>query len=246
MQQNTKLPVEELVRSTGLIFAGTVVELGASSVSAVKAAENLIVVRVDRGLRVDKALGELRGKMITVEVRDPKGFRPGQKAVFFTRSWIHGEGIAVREAEHAELQVQDSVAAAVAKLPEDHLADRLRGAALVVLAEVVRVGPVERVSLDRNDALWRAVELNVLRVLRGTPQTPTVAYFPTSKHPDWAGAPRFTERQRGVFVLQSPSGSPNPSLAALPAGALVVLDADDFQPESRLTDVERLVGAIKK
>jgi hypothetical protein len=176
--------VEGLVHLAGLIFAGTVVELGASSVPAVKPADNLIVVRVDRGLRVDKALGELSGKVITVAVRDPKGFRPGQQAVFFTNSWIHGQGIAVREVEHAELQVQDSVAAAVAKLPEVHLTDRLRSAALVVLAEVVRLGPIERVSLDRNDALWRTAELNVLRVLRGAPRSSTVAYFPTSKHPD--------------------------------------------------------------
>jgi hypothetical protein len=245
MEQNTPTPVEGLVHLAGLIFAGTVVELGTSSVPAVKPADNLIVVRVDRGLRVDKALGELRGKVITVAVRDPKGFRPGQQAVFFTNSWIHGQGIAVREVEHAELQVQDSVAAAVAKLPEVHLTDRLRSAALVVLAEVVRLGPIERVSLDRNDALWRTAELNVLRVLRGAPRSSTVAYFPTSKHPDWARAPRFTEQQRGVVLLHSPSGSPNPSLAALPAGALVVLDADDFQPESRLADVERLLGAIR-
>jgi hypothetical protein len=245
MAQGTRLPIEELVRSTGLIFAGTVVELGASSVPAVARADNTIVVRVDRGLRVDAALGDLRGKMITVAVRDPKGFRPGQRAVFFTNSIVHGQGIAVREVEHAEVRVQNSVAAAVTRLPEDHLTDRLRSAALVVLAEVKHVGPVERVSLDRNDALWRAAELNVLRVFRGAPRTSTVASFPTSTHPDWASAPRFTEGQRGVFVLQSASGSPNPSLAALPADALVVLDPDDFQPESSLADVERLLGAIK-
>src|SRR5262245_19718128 len=95
-------PVDEnLVRSTGLIFAGTVVELGGSSVPDVKPSDNLIVVRVDRGLRVEKALGDIRGKRITVAVKDPRAFRTGQHAVFFTNSWIHGNGIAVREVEHA-------------------------------------------------------------------------------------------------------------------------------------------------
>ena len=245
MAQSTRPPDESLVRSTGLIFAGTVVEVGRSSVPAVKPADNLIVVRVDRGLRVDKALGDIRGKMITVAVKDPKAFQTGQQAVFFTNSWIHGQGIAVREVEHADVQVQDSVAAVVARLPEIHLTDRLRAAVLVVHAEVTSVGPVQRVSLVRDDALWRTAELHVIRVLRGAPRSPTVVYFPTAKHPDWARAPRFTERQRGIFVLHSPSGSPNPSLAALPAGALVVLDPDDFQPESRLAEVEKLVGAIR-
>jgi hypothetical protein len=245
MAQSTRPPDESLVRSTGLIFAGTVVELGRSSVPAVKPADNLIVVRVDRGLRVDKALGDIRGKTITVAVKDPKEFRAGQQAVFFTNSWIHGQGIAVREVEHADVQVQESVAAIVAKLPELHLTDRLRAAVLVVHAEVTRVGPVERVSLVRDDALWRTAELQVLRVIRGAPRAPTIAYFPTAKHPDWARAPRFTEGQRGVFILHTASGSPNPSLAALPAGALVVLDADDFQPESRLAAVEKLAEAIR-
>jgi hypothetical protein len=245
MEQNTPPAVEALVRSTGLIFAGTVVEQGRSSVPAVKPDENLIVVRVDRGLLVDSALGDLRGKLITVAVRDPKSFRIGQQAVFYTNSWIHGQGIAVREVEHANVEVQDTVAAAVARLPELHLTDRLQSASLVVHAEVTHVGPVERVSLDRNDALWRTADLHVIEVLRGAPRSPTVAYFPTSKHPEWARAPRLTERQRGVFALHPAAGSPIPSMAALPAGALVVLDPADFQPESRLADVKRLLESIK-
>jgi hypothetical protein len=245
MAQATRLDDESLVRSTGLIFAGTVMELGRSSVPAVKPADNLIVVRVDRGLRVDKALGDIRGKTVTVAVKDPKAFRAGQQAVFFTNSWIHGQGIAVREVEHAEIQAQDSVAAIIAKLPELHLIDRLRAAVLVVHAEVTRVGPVERFSLLRDDALWRPAELQVLHVLRGAPRSPTIAHFPTAKHPDWARAPRFTERQRGIFVLHAPSSGRHPSLAALPAGALIVTDPDDFQPESRLAEVEKLVAAIR-
>lgn len=244
MAQSTRPADESLVRSTGLIFAGTVVELGRSSVPVIKPADNLIVVRVDRGLRVDKALGDIRGKTITVAVKDPKQFRPGQQAVFFTNSWIHGQGIAVREVQHADVHVQDSVAAIVARLPELHLTDRLRAAVLVVHAQVTTIGPVLRVSLVRDDALWRAAELQVISVLRGAPRTPTIVHFPTSKHPDWARAPRFTEGQRGVFILHTSSGSSNPSLSALPAGSLVVLDPDDFQPESRLAEVEKLVASI--
>jgi hypothetical protein len=167
------------------------------------------------------------------------------QAVFFTNSWIHGDGIAVREVDHAAPEVQDQVAAAVARLPEVHLTERLQRAVLVVHAEVSSVGPVERVSLDRNDALWRPAELNVRRVLRGAPRSPTIVRFPTSTHPDWARAPRFTTGQRGVFLLHSPAGNPVPTLAALPGDALVVLDPDDFQPESRLADVERLLGTSR-
>src|SRR5262249_37941842 len=153
-------------------------------------------VRVDRGLRVDPVLGDLRGKMITVAAAAPESLRVGQKAVFFTNSWIHGRGIAVREVEHMDVGEENMVAAAVSQLPQIHLHERLQSAAMVVEAEVVRIGPVERTSLERNAALWKAAELKVEKVLRGKPLKSTVVYFPTSDHPMWARAPRFKEGQQ--------------------------------------------------
>ena len=245
MQQNTKLPVEELVRSTGLIFAGTVVELGGSSVSAVKAAENLIVVRVDRGLRVDKALGELRGKMITVDVRDPKAF-PTRSAGGVLHQQLDPRPGHRRPRSRARRRTgAGQRGSGRRQVAGDHLTDRLRARRLVVHAEVVRVGPVERVSLDRNDALVANRRTECAPRASRNAALANGRVFPdlqASRLGARAALHRTAARRvrPPVAVRQ-----PNPSLAALPAGALVVLDADDFQPESRLADVERLVGAIK-
>jgi hypothetical protein len=238
--------VEELVHASSLIFTGAVVERGTSTVPAVPPNENLVVVRLERALRVDPVLGDLRGKMITVAANTPESLSPDQKAVFFTNSWVHGRGIAVREVEHVDIREEASVATAVAQLPQIHLGDRLKRAELVVDAEVVRISPVERKSFERNAALWVVAELKVDRALQGKPSESTMVYFPTSDHPLWARAPRFKERQRGIFILHAPSPNATPSEATLEAGSLVALDPADFQPESQLAGMKKLLAALKR
>lgn len=232
------------VRSSGLIFTGTVVERGRSSVPTLPASENLMVVRLDRSLRADPVLGDLTGKMVTVLPRTPGALRVGQKAVFLANSWIHDRGIAVREVEHMDLQQENLVASAVSQLPRAHLVDRIKSAGLVVDATVLHTTPVERKTFERNAALWAAAELKVNRVLGGTPYPSTIVYFPTSDHPLWASAPRFKERQRGIFILHAPSRGRTPSEASLDPEGWLALDPSDFQPESDLNNIEELVTEI--
>jgi len=237
--------VLDLTRSAGLIFSGTVIKIGDSTVPDVPSRENLAVVRVDRALRADPVLGDLRGKMITVAALAAEDLSPGQRAVFFTNSWIHGRGIAVREVAHWDVQEEDNVALTIAQLPQIHLQERLQSAESVVEAEVVRISTVERTSFDRNAALWAAAELKVERVLRGEQRQSTVVYFPTSDHPLWARAPHFKECQQGIFILHAPNRNATPSEATLGTDSLVALDPADFQPESQLQEVEKLLGTIK-
>jgi hypothetical protein len=157
----------ELTRSSSLIFSGTVMERGSSTVPALPPSQKLVVVRVDRPLRVDPVLGNIQGKMITVAATAPEKLGPGQQAVFFTNSWIHGRGIAVRESGYVDVQEEGQVTSAVAQLPHVHLMDRLRDAELVVDAQVTRVRPVEKRSSERNVALWATAELRVRKVMRG-------------------------------------------------------------------------------
>jgi hypothetical protein len=236
--------VLDLTRSSSLVFTGTVQERGASSVPAVAASDKLVTVRVDRALRVDPVLGDLRGKIVTVVAAAPETLTPGQRAVFFTNSWIHGRGIAVREVEHVNVQEEDRVAAAVAQLPQVHLMDRLKSAELVLDAEVTRISRVEKRSPERKAAMWAAAELRVRRVLRGTATQSVRVYFPTADWPPWTNAPRFREGQRGVFVLHAPARDRSLSESTLETGSLVALDPADFQPETELPRVQELVATI--
>ncbi len=232
------------VRSAGLIFSGTVVERGNSSVPTVPAKENLFVVRLDRVLRADPVLGDLRGKMVTVVPRTAGALQVGQRAVFLTNSWIHGRGIAVREVEHMDVHEEDRVAATVAQLPQAHLMDRLKSAELVVDAEVVRISPGEKQSSERKVALWAIAELRVKRALRGTATQSTRVYFPTAEWPPWTKAPRFAEHERGIFILHAPARDRTLSEAILAPGSLVALDPADFQPDSELRRIEELLGTL--
>jgi hypothetical protein len=237
--------IPDLSRSSSLIFSGTVVERGTSSVPAVPRSDNLIVARVDRALRVDPVLGDLRGKLITVVAAAPESLALGQQVVFFTNSWIHGGGIAVREVAHLDVGQADVVAEAVAKLPEDHLLEVLQAAELVVDAEVVSIGPAEKVSRDRRAAWWAPAGLKIKKVLRGEPRESAVVYFPTADWPPWTNAPRFKQGQRGIFILHSRTENATRSEAALEAGSFVAVDPADFQPESQLPQVKKLLAGVQ-
>ena len=235
--------IGDLALACGLIFSGTVVQHGASTVPDVPPAPNLIVVRVEHALRADPVLGDLSGKMITVAAVAPEQPRVGEKAIFFTQSWVHGRGIAAREVAHIDAREEKEVAAAVAQLPQLHMRDRLQNAQVVVEAEVTVVRPIKPTMPERNAALWGAAELKIARVLRGRPIASAVVYFPTSNHPMWMRAPRFRPGQRGVFILHAPSRA-NPSEASLPPNSLVALDPEDYQPEAQLADVQKMLGSI--
>jgi hypothetical protein len=236
--------VSDLTRLSGLIFSGTVVERGRSTVPTIPPNNNLVVARVDRAIRADPVLGDLTGKLITVVATAPESLPVGHQAVFFTNSWIHGGGIAVREVAHLDTAQADAAAQAVAQLPEEHLVERLRSAERVVLAEVANVGPADK-SRDRQAAWWAPAELRVQNVLRGAPGNTAVVYFATADWPPWTHALRLKTGQRGVFLLHARSDRATRSEAALKAGTLVALDPADFQPESQLQQVQNLLAGIR-
>jgi len=234
--------VDALVQSAGLIFSGTVTDLGVSSVPTLSPSLDLGVVLVDRTFRADEVLGDLRGQSITVAPREGEALRRGERAIFFTHSWVHDRGIAVREVARLDVSEADAVADAVGRLPELHLRDRINGSVAVVEGMVTRVRSVEQKSFERNAAIWAAADLTVTRVLRGEELRSAVVYFPRSDHPSWDDAPRFHQGQRGIFLLHSPARDATRSEASLEEGSLVALDPADFQPASQLPVVQKLIS----
>jgi hypothetical protein len=239
--------IVELTRASSLIFTGTVVEIGASTVPILRARNDFAVVRVDRGLRVDPALGDLRGRVVTVAPVRGDALRVEQQAVFFTRSWIHGGGIAVREIAHETMNAEREVVAAVHQLPDMHLQDRLKSADLVVLGEVIATRPVERITPERDRPLWWVAELRVDSVLKGSAKLDggTVeVHYPTSDARPWYRAPRFEKGQRAAVLLHRDAPKAAASLRTIDrSGTLTALDPADVQPESRFAELRQLLGA---
>jgi hypothetical protein len=195
--------ISDLVQSSTFIFRGTVLELGASSVPSVPPNEKLITVRINKSLRTDPVVGDLREKTITVAVVSAEKFTAGQQVVFFANSWVHGRGIAVREVAHLDAGQTDRVAAAVAQLPQRHMLDRLQDAEVVVDAKITKIDP-PGFTLDQHDGLWAAAHLHVNATLKGKLPHSAIFYFATAEWPPWNRTPRFEEGQGGIFILHIP------------------------------------------
>ena len=235
--------LQKLVRDSNLIFSGTVIELGASSVANLAPRDNFAVVWVDNPMRSDPALGDLRRRKITVELLTQGELQPDQKVIFFTLNWIQGGGIAAREVTHLETQQEDEVAAEVARMPERHLAERLASAILVVVAEVTEIKATPFDIRWRNAPQWATASFRNVEALRGQPIENMVVLFPTSGRPMWARSPRLRKGQRGIFLLhRPPDWPPLPDLGpTLTSAVFTVLDPADVQPVSQRPLVEKLL-----
>ena len=238
--------LEDLVGRSTLVFSGAISRLNASTVPIVPARENLAVVRVEKGLRVDPALGDLAGRDVTVALRDPATVRLKHKLVFFTLSWIHGDGIAVRELAHLDGKEERAVAAAVARLPELHLVGRLRDAQAVVVATVAAVRPLPSGDSDRDAPRWAQADLDVERVLKGSGRERASVLFPTSAARPWQRAPRFREGQRAIVLLHGDDPGAAPYVQDLGEAGLTALDPADVQPESHLDELVRLLRSDQR
>src|SRR5262249_10035119 len=242
---STTEDIDALTRASSFIFSGTVQSAGASNVAAVEPGDSLLLVRVERGLRSDPALGDIRGRLVTVKALSPDELPVGAQAVFFTNSWVHGDEIAVLERAHLGAERADEVADAVGRLPDMHLADRLRAAAAVVRAVVARTQRVTGLWEDHRAPLWAEATLDVAETLKGD-ATGMRLLFPTSDSHRWDQSPRLAPGQQGVFLLHV--GDPaaqqwldDPKLD----GAVTVLDAADVQPGDEAEHIRELLGSLE-
>ena len=235
--------IPDLVQASTFIFSGTVMELRASTVPIMAPGERLITVRLDQDLRVAPVLGDLRGSAITVAVESAEQFEPGQRAVFFSNSSVHGRGIMVTEVAHLDVGQADAVATAVAELPRRHLVARLEDAAVVLNATVTSIDP-PGFTFDQHDGLWAAAHLQVKAELKGSAPSPPVVHFATAQWPPYDRFPRLELKQAGVFLLHQPAIGGGGEGGTLPDGALAALDLADVQAPAEAARIKRLLTAL--
>jgi hypothetical protein len=243
MKAKASPQIQELVSKSSLIFSGTVIALGASSVANLAPRNNFILARIDGPLKSDPALGNLRGKLVTVELLDTCEIQVPSRLIFFTQDWIHGGGIAAREVAHVGVESKKVVRAEVERLPERQLAERLADAVYIVLAEVVRIEPTPFDIRWRHSPQWATAPLKILKTLRGQPTQDITVLVPTVQWPIWARAPRLKARQRAIFLLRRPPDwTVPPESKDKFISAFTALNPEDVQPESRLALIEKLLS----
>jgi hypothetical protein len=235
--QPSAATVEGLTRESQLIFQGTVERPGASAVALVKAGNDTAVVRVDAAIQVPGLLEVYPGQEVTLKLHQPGSVKAGERAVFFTRGWLYGEGLALIEAGHTASgpAVASQVEATRWKMAAEAVRKRLDDAALVVAGRVVetRASAVpERRRGTEHDPMWREAVITVDRVLKGDPRSSIVLLYPTSNDVSWHSALKPQPGQDGIWILQ-------PSPAA--AGMFIVPTALHFMAREDLATVERMV-----
>lgn len=240
-----QLPLAELTRASSFIFRGTVQTAGASNVRGLQDAPHLLLVSVDEPLRNDPALGDPTGRIVTLATDAPQQLPPGTEAVFFTTGWIHAEEIAVHEIGHLAPDATEVARAAVARLPDLHLLDRLAQARLVVLAEVQSTARLRR-PRERRAPHWARARLTVITSLKGRAREATL-YFPTSDSHHWFRAKRPRRGQRRVFILHAEDKHAVQWLHEEERNAVyTALDPADIQPEARLDHIRALLREARR
>jgi len=235
--------LSDAVSASDLIFGGTVIELGASSVANLPAKDNFAVVRVERVYLSGAALGNLIGKRVTVALLDSADLNVNDRFIFLTVGWIFGAGIATREVTHKSAQNESEIEAEVALIPEHYLAKRLANALLVATANVTQIGQIPFDITWRNAPQWEFAYVSVGEVLSGKAPRVVTVLFPSSNRPTWVHAPRLQRGQRSIFILHGvPDWTVSPKTPRV--NAFTALDPADVQPESKRALIEKLLSQM--
>ena len=236
--------IEDWVPASDLIFRGTIIQTGTSTIDMVDTA-NLAVVRVDEIFYAAQTLRWLGAQAITVKLIDPSTAKRGEQRTFFTRGWYFGSSVGVAEIGRAEAAVGEGakkMSANIERAQMEHsdkqLKERLATADTVVAGRVVaiRKSDVPSKGVTEHDPEWREAEIQVERVLKGQVQANSVRLlFANSKDVVWYRAPKFSVGTEGVWLLRQFEFVG--AKLKLPA----VVDKDDFVLKAELGRVERLL-----
>lgn len=244
-------PFREAVRNSGFIFLGTVRAVGKST-PTVPAEPRTAVVMVDQILESPEAIGNVKGREVTVRFREPGKVRPGDSIIFFTHVYSAGTSLGLDEAgwlPAGEVQgaaaFRERIGEARRELADEALANRLSSAVLVVLATAGQPRPTEEAlkpPISEHDPLWWASPLKVETVLKGQPENqPVLANFPSSIDILWERSPRLKGGERGIFLLQPLRESDKRYFTP----GLFLVDELDFQSPDQLERVRKLLAGLR-
>jgi len=240
--------IGELLRQSHWVVSGTVQKLGAATLRAVSATPSTAVVKVDQIFYGPQQFQDHLGKTITIQLNANQPAKRGDKAVFFARSWLYGESIAVvevgRVAGADKAAMQKDIDAAAQALADQRLSVRLGAAQLVVAGTVRHTAPFRdeqhrRIETEHDPDWWTA-DITVQSVEKGAlPANAVTILFPNSGDELWLDSPKFKEGQKGIWILQRDQKEKGWPVLRVPG--LTALDRLDFQPPEQLERVRRLI-----
>jgi hypothetical protein len=212
----------ELVGRSPIVFRGKLAELGAAGLAVIRDTSATARVSIDHVFRAPDVLTLDRQKEVTVLLLDPTSVRAGDAFVFFATGWMYGDGIAVREVAHLQLDpAEDAAFEKVLARIEGELADadleaRVARAQLVLVARVEEVAKeklaeppagAERVlPPGAVDTAWLPIRLVPEDVMKGKPGKRLTAAIRVEEDPPWRPTPAIAPGKSLILLLRSTDG----------------------------------------
>lgn len=239
--------IEGWLQHAQWVIQGTVEKTGAATLKSLRASDRTSVVRVDDILHGPTQFNDQRGRRITLYSQRPQGLKAGQRAVFFTRSWLYGETLAVVEVGRQVGEagkMKDQIAAANERIADQRLADRISRAQRVIVGKVTKTQPARRTDRRKveteHDPDWWEAEIAVQSVEKGTSREKTLTIlFANSNDEMWIDSPKPKPGQEAIWILQRDQKEKGWPVLRMPG--LTALDPLDVQPLQQLDRVRRLI-----
>jgi hypothetical protein len=236
-----------LVPQADLIFVGTVIGVATTSMAGVPVTQRTLTVRVDGVLDKPAAVQLRVGDTVTVEARSPGGIPVGTQAIYYTKPWLFGRGMAVQEVGHEAIparlsatalaSLQDAVQQVRRQVSDSALRARILAADMVLVGRVETVQPASlaaqptRRRITEHDPAWQEAVIQVETMLKGAAPSGqrVVVRFPGSLDVAWRAMPKFAIGQEGTFLLRRDqlTGSPMATMAGRQVTAYTALTTQD-------------------
>jgi hypothetical protein len=209
--------IKRLIERAPFSFVGTILHLGAATMTEIPVDERTAVVHVDHVLHAPDEFARIEGHRITIQLSPDAGPPAvGQTFAFFAEGLAFGESIAVTEigrlpVESVEPHINlalDSGATAGAFTPllrevqEEKLREHMQQADAVVIGRVVKIEKAGPSTSSEHDPDWWRATIDVYHVELGSVQPgDTDVLFANSLDVRWYRAPKPRAAQGGVWIL---------------------------------------------
>lgn len=202
--------VRDFTPKSEFIFEGTILLLNSSTID-VQDVGDLAVVKVERIISGGETFSHLAGENITVRLKNPQTTKLNDRKVFFSRSWIFGESVAVIEIGNIaapsadEIQkIADKVTRIQEDVEKDKLLARIAQTELIVGGTVVNVRRHEyQAGVSEHDPQWREAVIRVKNVYRGQYRDSLITViYPGSDDVMWFKSPKYNVDMEGLWLLK--------------------------------------------
>lgn len=233
---------DQLFKGSDYIFTGKIVQSQASNVIQIKNTENTSIVEVRNVLKASPGHEHFKGKNITMVNNSGKQFKEGEEHLFFTKTWLFAETLAVILKQvnpvSDEVSIIEEMKKYDQKLYDDNLKVRLERSQLVFLGEVTDINEADlpQTSLSEHAPYWKTAFVEVREPLKGNFAVDKIqVYFSGSMDTHWYKSPKLQAGDKGIFLLNRRdeyNGLKN---------AFVLVDKEDYRSANELENIKELL-----